>query len=544
MPVESNRRKQFEKPVPDSQTLWRVAVYIRLSREDGSEESESVVNQQKILTEYLARSFTGRYTVAGTYIDDGLSGTDDMRAEFMRMIADIERGEINCVLCKTLSRAFRNYADQGYYLEVWFPRKQVRFVCAGDPPVDTFTHPEVLTGLEVPITGLMNDRYAAKTSADVRRTFDTKRRSGEFIGAFPPYGYLKHPDDRNKLVPDTDIVPVKRDMMSWILREGLSLSGVAKRLNERGVPNPTAYKQRKGWRYRHPSGDQNDGLWSGSTVRRVLLDPVNRGHLVQGRQRVVSYKVHDKVSVPPGQWFWSEKTHEPTFSQEEADTLESLLSRRTRTSNGSRQVHLFAGLLRCHDCGKAMQRKSAKGHVYYACRSYTEKAGCVPRSVREDRLEAAVLAAIQSQIARVDGWEELLDEATRTPPDTRRFDKALADARLTVQKAQRLSDGLYVDWKNGDIDRETYQRLKAKFTEQAARHQSAVACLIEERSALTDKGTENETLAALRRDRNILRLNHHLLTELVDKVTVHQNGALTVAFRFVEQSCPSCEFSP
>jgi DNA invertase Pin-like site-specific DNA recombinase len=133
----------------------------------------------------LEQYFTGEYEIVDFYIDDGLSGTDDSRESFMRMVQDIEAGRVNCVVCKTLSRAFRNYSDQGYYLEYYFPQKNVRFISTGDPKIDTYTNPEAITGLEVPITGLMNDRFAAKTSSDVRRTFDHKRRNGEFIGAFP-----------------------------------------------------------------------------------------------------------------------------------------------------------------------------------------------------------------------------------------------------------------------------------------------------------------------------------------------------------------------
>lgn len=315
----------------DKQIIWNIAVYIRLSREDGNEESESVVNQKKILTEYLEQYFEDQYVVTDFYIDDGLTGTDDTRAEFMRMTHDIEKGKVNCMICKTLARAFRNYSDQGYYLEYYFPQKKVRFISTGDPKIDTHTNPEAITGLEVPITGLMNDRFAGKTSSDVRRTFNTKRRNGEFIGAFPPYGYLKHPDDKNRLILDEDIVPIKRDMLYWIIRDSMSLAGVAKRLNELGIPNPTAYKRGKGWNYCNPNVSKNDGLWTGSTVRRILLDKVNLGHMIQGKQRVVSYKVHDKVSVPEDEWFIKENTHEATFTQEEYDTLSRMLAKDTRT---------------------------------------------------------------------------------------------------------------------------------------------------------------------------------------------------------------------
>ena len=130
------------------QTVWRIAVYIRLSKEDGNDESESVVNQKKILIEYLDKNFAERFEIADFYIDDGLTGTDATRANFMRMVHDIENDKVNCVVCKTLARAFRNYSDQGYYLEFLFPKKNVRFISTGDPHIDTFKIPKLSTGLK------------------------------------------------------------------------------------------------------------------------------------------------------------------------------------------------------------------------------------------------------------------------------------------------------------------------------------------------------------------------------------------------------------
>lgn len=163
----------------ETSRLWRVGVYIRLSREDGRQESLSVQNQRKILLDYLEHDFQGRWELAGIYVDDGLTGTDDSRESFQRMIEAVKAGKLNCILCKTLSRAFRNYADQGYFLEEVFPRYRTRFIALGSPRVDSFLDPEaVQMGLEIPINGILNDRYAAKTSADVRRTLDMKRRRG------------------------------------------------------------------------------------------------------------------------------------------------------------------------------------------------------------------------------------------------------------------------------------------------------------------------------------------------------------------------------
>lgn len=269
--------------------LWRVGLYIRLSRDDGREESLSVQNQRKILLDYLEHEFQGQWELAGIYVDDGLTGTDDSRESFQRMIGDMKAGKLNCIVCKTLSRAFRNYADQGYFLEEVFPRYRTRFISLGSPRVDSFLDPEaVQMGLEIPINGILNDRYAAKTSADVRRTLDMKRRRGEFIGSFAPYGYDKDPADRNTLIPDPEAAAVVARVFEWYV-QGVGKGTIASRLNGLGLPNPTAYKAGKGSRYRRP-GPANDGLWTPATVARMLQNPVYAGTLVQGRQRVVSYR--------------------------------------------------------------------------------------------------------------------------------------------------------------------------------------------------------------------------------------------------------------
>ena len=191
-------------PAPPGQALWRVGKYIRLSREDGGVVSESVVNQNRILDDELPGFFApGTYAVVDTYVDDGTSGTTDAeRADFQRMAADIRSGRINCVVVKNLSRAFRNSANQGRFLEEFIPLYRTRFISLYEPRLDTLFNPEAVHSLEVGLTGFLNEQYAYKTSADVRRTFRHKREKGEFIGAFAPYGYAKDPENRNRLVVD------------------------------------------------------------------------------------------------------------------------------------------------------------------------------------------------------------------------------------------------------------------------------------------------------------------------------------------------------
>jgi len=243
-----------------------VAVYIRLSKEDGNEQSLSVINQKKIILQYLENDFKEQYTLIDYYIDDGLTGTDYYRPAFQRMIQDMEKGNINCIVCKNLSRMFRNYSDQGYFLEKVFPMHNIRFITVSEPKIDSFLYPEALHGLEIPINGLMNDRFAAKTSRDIRDTFDTKRKKGEFIGAFAPYGYQKSAENKNKLVVDEQAATVIKNIYKWFVYDGMSKQGIAKYLNEQGVLNPSSYKRKKGLHYYNPQKEICDVYLSASTV--------------------------------------------------------------------------------------------------------------------------------------------------------------------------------------------------------------------------------------------------------------------------------------
>ena len=169
--------------------VWRIAIYIRLSKEDMRclDESESVTNQRQIIEDHIAGFNDGdEYIIVDEYVDDGISGTtDDEREDFQRMLSDIKRGRVNCVIVKDLARSFRNYSDQGYYLDDWFPRYNVRFISLYHQPLDSYKEPQNMRSIAVPIQGVLNENHCAETSDKVREVFDMKRRNGEHIAPLP-----------------------------------------------------------------------------------------------------------------------------------------------------------------------------------------------------------------------------------------------------------------------------------------------------------------------------------------------------------------------
>lgn len=552
-------RKVEETKSKNNRIVWRIAVYIRLSKDDGNDESLSVTNQKKIIREYLEKFFDEEYVIVDFYIDDGISGTtDDSRTDFLRMIDDVKAGLVNCIICKTLARTFRNYADQGYYLEEFFPLYQTRFICLGSPAFDTYKNPESITdGMDVPITGLMNDRYAARTSNDVRRTLNMKRRNGEFIGAFAPYGYMKDPTNKSVLIIDEEPAQVVRNIFRWYVDEGMSKIGIVKHLNELGILTPTAYKHSKGFNLKTPLQARNDGMWGITTVCTILSNRMYIGDMVQGKQRIISYKIHKAVATPESEWFIVENTHEPIVNRKLFEKAQNLHKRDTRTAPSKRKVYLFSGFLRCADCNSSMTRKTyrrenAKGikkeYTYYVCSTYALKHRdkCSAHRIKVEELSEAVLKAIQMQIECVENMAEVIAEINSQPAicnQSLQLAKQLQEKERQLEKTIDVVDSLYMDWKCGEITRAEYARMKSKFEIKAKELENTIAHLKSE-IQLASKGIGNDDpyLKMFLKHKNIKELNRGILIELIDTIYIHENNEITIQFNFADQHKRMLEF--
>lgn len=522
-----------------STALWKPALYIRLSREDGDrEESNSIASQRELLTE-----FTNAQTdmaVPRLYVDDGHTGTDFDRPDFQRMIVDLRAGIVNCVIVKDLSRFGRNYVGVGEYLEHVFPLLNVRFISVSDN-VDSYLDPHSVNNLVVPFKNILNDEYARDISNKVRASLDLKRRQGKFIGSFASYGYRKDPNDHSRLLIDETAAAVVHDIFDWFLA-GTSVLGIAKRLNEQRIPNPSAYKRQQGMNYQHPASDKLDGLWPDSSVRRILRNPLYTGTMVQGKNRMKSYKLHISEAVPKEEWITVEQTHEAIIPQELFDQAQSLFERDTRTAPTHKQVYLFSGFLRCADCGKAMNRKQISqpygSYHYYICSTFKKQhsGACTKHTIRSDRLEQAVLETLRSQIALAVEMDELIAEINRSGTRSRSV-KPLLDERAQLEtereRIEQMKLSLYPDWKAGDISREEYHQLKEQFEQQQARLDTRLASLqtrIDEAQNGVDE--TNSFLSQFVKYRNLQTLTREVIVELIDMIYVHEGGKITIKFKF------------
>ena len=545
------RIRKHESIEETKEKIWLVGPYIRLSKDDGNDESLSVTNQKKIILDFFEREFNEPYVIVDWYIDDGVSGTTgDERPNFRQAITDMKSGKINCIPCKTLSRAFRNYADQGYYLEQVFPTHNLRFISIGSPKVDTHLDPSaIIDGVELPINGLMNDRFAAKTSQDIRRTFDMKRRKGEFIGAFAPYGYKKNPENKNHLIVDEEVAPIVRDIFGWRGNDEMSKLAIARKLNELGILNPTAYKQKNGANFKMPH-KKNDGMWGAKTIDEILKNEMYIGNMVQGKQRVISYKVHKKVLTDKKDWYIVENTHEAIVNYELFEKVQLINKRDTRVAPGNKAVYLFSGFMRCSDCDRAMRRKTSKRRrkngsvnelVYYTCSTRATKGVevCNANTIREDFIHDAVLKVIQTQISLVTDKEQVISEIkkqTMGKVQSLRLKVQLADKQQELKKITQTVDFLYMDFRSGDITKEDYLRMKATFEQKAKNIENVIANIESEIETFSQGvGKDSPYLKAFIKHNNIQTLDRSLLTELVEAIHIGENKEITITFKFQNQ---------
>ncbi len=514
---------------------WKVGLYIRLSREDGNDVSVSIENQKVELQAFLA-CFDEPYELIDYYIDDGFSGTNSNRMNFQRLLQDIRLQKVTCVIVRDPSRLSRNYWEAGMYMEQLFVQHNVRFISLLLPPLDSYKNPEAMNSIAVPIQNVINDDFCRQTSAKIRGVFQMKRAHGEFIGAFAPYGYAKDQENKNRLVIDPMAAQIVREIFRWFVYQGMSKRGITIRLNELGIPNPTKYKQRSGLKFQCRQKD-NDGLWSPKTVSFILANEVYVGNMVQGRQRIKSYKVHETINVPAKEWVVVENTHEAIIDQHTFAMAQRLQQMDTRTAPNHRELHLFAGFLKCADCGKGMRRSKGKNHVYYCCLTNRNKSphACTRHSMREDLLEAVVLKMLQFQIARIQDWAKVIEQINVESVNARMCDlwsSMLHSKNREWITLQAVRDDLYIDWKSNALTKEEYERMKSNFAQKAANLETEIEAIKAKIMEENHNKRSSAVFEEFQKHGNISRLDRFLLVCMIERIFIHEDNRITILFRY------------
>jgi len=526
----------FDK-LSSGKPTWLVGVYVRLSKEDKNSVSLSIVNQIKLIARAL-RSFDD-FRVVDIYIDDGKSGTDFDRSDYLRLEEDIFSKAVNCMIVKDLNRYARNIADGIKALDDFVLKHKLRFISLGIPEIDTYKDPTAISSAEV--YGALNaaEDFARTTSKKIRAIKAIKREDGEKNGGFPPYGYLPNPDGEHWLYDPVAGENIKQ-MYMWSAG-GMSDKAIAKKLNSLGIPNPTAYKLSIGINFGHSHASTNSGLWWPQTVRRILEDKTNIGCSVQGKTSAFDHKRHKQIPNKKEDYVIVEGCHEKTVSDELFDTVSQIRSGRSRTTKTG-TVHLFAGLVYCTGCNLAMKKTSAKGYEYLVCKTYkylSEEICDRKRSIRFDTLEDIVLAVIQAQIGLVANLQALVGEINERPEINRqsvRINQLLENCQREFDKTTLLLDSSYYDWKNGDISREQYQRIREDAEKKLEQIRATLQTLSSEQlKAAKGVQANNAYFERFLKYQNVETLDRLMLVELIDRIYINEDKSVKVEFNFDDQ---------
>lgn len=511
--------------------FYNVAVYLRLSRDDvsddGNAESNSIRSQRDMIRSYIRKQED--MEIYDIYVDDGWSGANFDRPSFQRMMEDIEAGHIDCVIVKDLSRFGRDYIEAGRLIQKTFPAFSVRFIALNDN-FDSLTADFNEKTLVLPVKNFVNDAYCSDISKKVRSHQQVKREKGDFIGAFAVYGYRKDPENINHLLVDEYAAGIVRKIFVWKIA-GLSNLAIAEKLNGMGILSPMEYKKSQGEKFSTGFVTHVKAKWSAVAVKRILTNELYTGTMVQGKNEKVSHKVKRSVEKPKEEWVRVANTHEAVVSAEDFETVQKLLAIDTRASAGKAGCHMFTGFLYCGDCGEPMIRRvnRYKGteKVYFICPTRNKGLGCTRHSIPEEDLKRLVLAGLQQQLALFLDKSHVLaqiEEMEIQFEEVAAFDREIQKLRGEQEKYMSLRTGLYEDLKQGIITEEDFRDFRQIYETQYQAAEEAIRQQEEAIRNLFQAGVSaGANLEKMKATLNITELSRDVLVSFVSRIFVYED---------------------
>ena len=518
--------------------------YLRLSKEDDdiakSEtlQSNSIENQKEYIEDYLQSKPEIR--VVDFYIDDGYSGVNFDRPDFQRMLQDIKDKKINCVIVKDLSRLGRNYIEVGKYIERLFPFLGVRFIAINDN-FDSADDAALSNNIIVPFKNLINDAYCRDISIKIRSHLEVKRKRGEFIGAFPVYGYMRG-EDKNKLIVDPCAAEIVKEIFAMKM-EGMSQQAIADELNRLGVLSPAEYKKEQGSGYKTVFQTHSRAKWTAVAVLRVLTNEVYMGTLIQGKESTPNYKVRVREKKPKEEWIRVENAHEAIISRTDFELISDILQKDTRVSTGKSAVSVYSGYLVCADCGCSMVRKKVRSgsleYVYYVCSgNKKDKDICSSHRISENTLNMAITKTLQLHLKQLGGLQERIRYIRETSGNSDKIKKLVLQSekrKEDIEKYNRLKLECYEDYKKELITQDEYMLFKKELDNRIEEIQRAITELGKKKRMLLDGGYEKESLLEKFLTSKEIELKRSILVRFISRIYVYEDHRIEIIFRYQDE---------
>ena len=525
---------------------YQAALYLRVSKEDEAvaigtkNKSDSIANQKSLLLDFVKNRQD--IQVVSIREDDGYSGVNFNRPAFQAMIEDIKRGTIDCIIVKDLSRFGRNYIEVGCYLEKLFPVLGIRFIAVNDNYDSLYT--DSAYDIILPFKNLINEAYCRDLSIKIRSCLDSKRKNGEFVGAFACYGYIKNPENKHQLMIDWYAGSIVQDIFRMKLH-GYSIYSIAEQLNAQGILSPLEYKRSMGQAFTTCFQTHTKAIWSAKAVMRILTNEVYTGTLVQGKQTTPNHKNNIRQPIAKNDWIRIQHTHDALIEPYLFELIQTLMQRDTRTSPHTDVVFPLAGLLYCGDCGQPMVRKTTSYHnkkdgngikkyAYYVCHGHANTKKCSWHRIKEKDLLIAVLQAINFYIGMISDKEKALHNMPNLQnKQIQKYERYIEEKQQELEKIQRFKLGMYEDFKEGLLSQSDYFTFQQEFDN---RIQQAIDAMHHFRTQITKIQNyfvrENTWVQQFIQCDELSELTRCAAVVMIHRILIYEGNRIKIIFRF------------
>ena len=504
-----------------------IAAYLRLSREDGTnDESNSIKNQREIIRRYVAEQTEFASASIVDYVDDGTSGSHTDREAYQRLLADVKRGDVDCVIVKDLSRIGRNMLDVDDLLMNHLVALGVRFIAINNG-YDSFKHP--LSNLELAIISLANQHYNQDLAVKSMSAKLIKANRGEYL-AHAPFGYRKSGTEKNKLVPDDEAAGYVR-MIYSLACEGHRTVEIAQILNAQEIPSPSVYKKNNGWKNMWTQViDPEYCFWTNGVVRKLIMNEVYLGKAVQNRFKVTEPGKNHTAPRPPNEWIVVPNTHESLVSESDFQKAQLILPKQKYPG---KPEHIFGNKVKCPACGHAMTRYT-KQNPRFKCGTakLTDHYSCGNYTILQSDIEKSVLESIRVYAATVIDREQLkLDMLAHEKVSASEFKKKICEENKMVQILESSVTKLFTSFVSGKITKETFLKKKGDISDTTTRKRETIQ-QIEAQVQTMNAGAANidSAISELTPLLTIETLNRAIVDALIDKILIHGENDIEIAW--------------
>ena len=472
---------------------YKAGLYIRLSKEDENRttNSESIDNQIDMLKKYASDN---DYEVFDTYIDDGFTGTNFNRPGFNKMLTDINNKKINMIIVKDLSRLGRDYILTGYYLEMFFPKNNIRFISVLDN-IDSINNNDMM-----PFKSIMNDMYSKDNSKKIKAALRIKQQLGKWVGGCTPYGYMQDSNDKNHLVINSKESRVVKIIYRLFLN-GYSINKIANYLYDKNIPTPLVSRNiNKNTKY------SMMGYWSSTTIRTILTNELYTGNLVQNRRCRINYKIRKLKNNDKSEWIIINNTHEPIITKDKFDIVQKMIKEKNIIRNNNKNEVLLSGLLKCFECNKKIIVQRNKNNMYIVCNSYKKYSKlniCSSHYNNYLRIESVVLNEVKKILSKVDInriKKEIINKVD------------LYDKNKSIKNLELKYQQLYLDKLNNVISEELFNKISRSIINNIE--------LLKEKEEINIDEIVN------------MNINRDLLHQLINRIEIHSDKTIDLYFTF------------